>query len=189
MWLRYPLAAAVSYATFLLLLGIAIAWATRRLNAHRDGLRRDSQRHQYFSEDNGRRELGDVFDEFFDRSSDEFNRNPDSSGGFLIFLLAATVVLICVYFICVAPAFLAELIVEGACLSWLFQPRDRTGPNQWRAVALEQTALPALTMALCLMTIGIGLQMAAPGAETVVDACRKIAENCHVAAVQNDRLR
>jgi hypothetical protein len=189
MWLRYPVAFVASYSVFLLLLGSMIAYSTHRLNGQRKRLFRDSQRHQHRSEDTGRPELEDLIDRLFElaRHSNNGNGDPRGAAVLLLILLAATVVLICVYFICVAPAFLAELIVEGACLTWLYQPRDRLGLNRWHAVALEQTALPALIMAFSLMTIGIGLQISAPRAETAVEVWNQVKERPRAVAIQNGR--
>jgi hypothetical protein len=188
MGLRFPAAFAVSYSLFLFLLGLMVFRATNRIYAHQERLFRESQRHQCFSTSTGRRDLGEVSTDCFAplRNAQNGNQDPRAIAGILLFMLAATIVLICVYFVCVAPTFLAELIVEGACLAGLYRPRDRLAPFQWYPVALEQTVLPALAMAACFMVVGLSLQLSVPRAETVVDvwehaaACREVAARPNV---------
>ncbi len=95
---------------------------------------------------------------------------------FIIMMLSTTVILIGIYFIWMAPLIFAELIVEGALATWLYRPNARGPSANWFDVSLEQTGLPAILMTASLLAAGIGFQIYAPEAETVVDVMRHAAK-------------
>jgi len=170
MWLRYPLALVPAYGLFLALLGLLARRTARRLDGRREILQRFSLRRQrHFDND----ELK-TFDDFLDDFNEGMRQanQGDGGGGFpagIVMMLSATVVLVCIYFVCMAPIIIGELIVEGALATWLYRPSARGLAGNWFDVSLEQTGLPAFLMMVSLLAAGIGFQIYAPEAETIVD--------------------
>lgn len=177
MWLRYPLAWAASYGTFLLLLGVLVCRARQRIEASRDPIRRESLRRQYFNEDSEPPELSEVLNDYLE-SARQSHHNPP--GGLELILSAAvmlmslTIVIVSIYFIWIAPTFLAELVVEGGFIAWLYSPRCRGPRAHWFPVAFESTGIPALMIALVLFSSGVAMHLAAPQSTTIGEAVRHI---------------
>jgi Flp pilus assembly protein TadB len=177
MWLRYPLALAPAYGLFLICLGLLARRTARRLDARKDILRRYSLRRQSHSHDDDLRNVDDFLDDF-NEGMRQADHGGEGSGfpAFIIVMLSATVILVCIYFIWMAPLIFAELIVEGALATWLYRPNARGASANWFSVSLEQTGLPAILMTVSLIAAGIGFQIYAPEAETVVDVFRHAAK-------------
>jgi hypothetical protein len=114
------------------------------------------------------------FDELVDGVTDgarecEFPRDPRAIPAIVTLFLAITVVLICIYFISVAPALLAELVAEGGLVAWLYRPK-RFGPeSRWLTVAIEQTGVAAVALAAAYLGCGIVFQLWAPDATSIVE--------------------
>jgi hypothetical protein len=184
MWLRYPLALAVTYGLFLVLLSLLAMRTARRLDSRRDVLRRQSLRHQWHSdEEDELKKFNDFLDDVGDgfRQSNEAGKCCTALPAFLTLMLSATVILICIYFVWLAPVIFAELIVEGSLAMWLYRPNARGTSTNWFHISLEQTGLPAFLMAACLVTVGIGFQIYAPEAETIVDVFQHAARQHEIA--------
>src|SRR5260370_34195886 len=114
MWLRYPVALVPAYALLLIILGLLARDTGRRLDSRRELLRRHSLRHQWHSEE--RDELT-KFNDFVDDFSEGMRQADHGDGGAalpvaLMMMLSATVVLVCTYFIWMAPIIIGELVVE-----------------------------------------------------------------------------
>jgi hypothetical protein len=185
MWLRYPLAFAVTYSLFLLLLGSLAVRTARRLNSRCEVLQRQSLRHQWHSNEADEQK---KFDDFLDDFNEGMRQADQGDGGagvpaFVVMMLSATVVLACIYFIWMAPVLFGELIVEGALARWLYRPTARGLAGNWFDVSLEQTGLAAFLMTVSLLAAGIGFQIYAPEAETIVDVFRHAARR-EIAAAQ-----
>ena len=177
MWLRYPLALGASYLTFLFLLGMLAVRAARYLGDQCDRLRRDSSHRQYHSNDAELPDSSKLFDKLPD-SSDDVGRalgDPRAVPAYLMLLMSVTIVVVCIYFIWMAPVLLGEMVVEGSLAAWLYRPLLHGPQANWFSVALEQTGLAAVLLALCLMLTGIGFQLYAPQATNVVEVCREMA--------------
>jgi hypothetical protein len=186
MWLRYPVALVPAYALFLVLSGLLARRTARRLDARREVLRRQSRRRQWQSDETDEQR---KFDDFLDDVSEGMRHadNGDAGAGLpalIVTMLATTVVLVCIYFIWMAPVLFGELIVEGALATWLYRPSSRGLAGNWLDVSLEQTGLPAFLMAVSFLAAGIGFQVYAPEAETIVDVFHHAARQREVADAQ-----
>jgi hypothetical protein len=177
MWVRYPLALGASYFTFLFLLGMFAARAARHLSLCNQ-VRRDALRRQYHSDDGELPDGSGLFDNMPDVSDDigQALGDPRAIPAYLMLLMSVTIVVVCVYFIWMAPVLLAELVIEGSLAAWLYRPLLRGPQANWFSVALEQTGLAAVIVALCLTLTGIGFQLFAPRATNVVEVWREIAQ-------------
>lgn len=181
MWLRYPLAWGATYGVFLFLLGRLTARLAERVDRDGASIRHESLLRQVRNDAGNPPELSDWLDRLSDDSGRiEIRGGPEAASGYLVILLSFTIVLLCVYFIYVAPSLLAELVVEGALAVWLYRPTSRGLQAHWLAVALERTGLPALCLAAAFLLTGIGLQCYAPKAETIADVWQQ-AQQPHAA--------
>lgn len=176
MWLRYPLALAAAYTTFLVLSGLLATRLARRLAARQHEVRREVLRQQSRCEATDAPQLDEILDEFFDIAHNSCDRGNDPHGlpAWLLFLLAATVVLICVYYVCMAPLLIAELALEGGLMTWLYRPAFRGAAASCLTATLEQSGAAAMVLALSFMLAGAGLQIYAPRA-TTLEEVRQVA--------------
>ncbi len=173
---RYPLAMVTAYITFLAVVGMWVARAARRVENWERQIRREAIRRQQHNSDVDP-ELGDWIDAAVDTVDDAQTDidDPQAIPGAFMLLFAGTIVLVCAYFVWTAPAFLAELLVEGALVAWLYQPPARESPPHWFPIAVERTAAPALMMAFCAAFIGFGFQFYVPEATTLAEVLQYIA--------------
>ena len=114
-------------------------------------------------------DLADVMEGVTEDGGCPGNDNARNRAVLLMVCLAATVVLICAYWICLAPALLAELLVEGSLVSWLCKPAFRSSEEGWLPIAVERTLVPALVIALTFAVSGACFQRIAPQAQTIVE--------------------
>jgi hypothetical protein len=150
--------------------------AARRLAGETDRLRRAAIRHQTHSDYRPSRELSEWLDEAHDASEHaRADADPCAAPAYLTVLLATTVVAVCVYFVWIAPAFLADLTVEGAFVTWLYRPLLRRPREDCWPVAFELTGGPALVMALCILLTGLSFQLCAPQAKTIIEVWQHVA--------------
>jgi hypothetical protein len=191
MWLRYPLALATAYAAFLALLGVLVGRAARKLTGQCHHLRHDALRRQYRKGEPAPPELADFLDQFSDGMQDSGRevRDPRAIPAFVALWLSITVVLICIYFVWMAPVLLAQLIAEGALITSLYRPLARGLDPHWLSVALEETGGPTVIMAACLALTGVCFQLHAPAATNIVDVWRSVAQQAAAPQPANPRGR
>lgn len=198
MWVRYPLAVAVAYCTFLLLLAL---W----LWLQRPTLDMDSSVLDLIpSESTGPGEsfqfagrgysggggAGGSWAESVpssssvvpqgDSASHAGGLNLDLEEGWLI--VVAVIVLIgaliaSFYIIYIAPALLAELLVDGVLVAGLYRRVKGIERRHWLRAAVRQTLLPALLVALFLTVAGYTLQRAVPEAHTIGEIWNHLMRN------------
>ena len=184
MWLRYPLALGVSYVVFVVLLGMIVRRTARRLVNGQAEIRRDALRLQFRQND---AELPDP-NAFFDNISEAADQaqqqdaDPRALPVYLMLLLSLTVVLVCAYFIWMAPVLVADVAAEGALVGWLYRPRFRGFDDSWLPVALEQTGMPVLLLALAFTATGVGFQLYAPQATSVGEVWQHVLQQRKLAA-------
>lgn len=174
MWLRYPLALAAAYVMFLGVVGFWIGRTARRIETWQTLIRRDANRRQRQNSEVDP-ELGDWVETALDSFNDTHPQchNGKDVAATYVMLLAGTIVLVCVYFVWTAPAFLAELLIEGGLVAWLYRPPQRPDSTfGWLTVAFERTAAPALMMAACVAAMGVALQLYVPQANTIAEVIK-----------------
>ncbi len=71
------------------------------------------------------------------------------------------------YIIYIAPALLAEILVDGALVAGLYRRVKHIDQRHWLRAAVRQTLLPAFLVALCFTVAGYALQKAVPEANTL----------------------
>jgi hypothetical protein len=184
MWLRYPLALAASYIVFVALLGMFVRRAARRLLEDQDQIRRDALRLQFHRNDSELPDPNALLDNVSEaaREAGRQEVDPRAAPLFLMLLLSITVILVCVYYIWMAPVLLADVAVEGALVGWLYRPRFRASGSGWRQVAFEQTGVPAFLLALAFAATGVGFQLYAPQATTVAEVWQHVLQQRYLAA-------
>jgi len=103
---------------------------------------------------------------------------PSGSGVFAVdfeegcLILIAIVALIggavaCFYVIYIAPALLAEILVDGVLLAGLYRRVRNIEQRHWLLAAVRRTLAPAMLAAMFFAIAGWGLQKAVPEAHTI----------------------
>ncbi len=89
----------------------------------------------------------------------------------VIFLVAAVLAaaLSSVYVVWVAPAFMAELLLDGALVGGLYRRARQLERRDWLVDALRRTLLPLFLTTLLFLVAGALMQHAAPGATSIGD--------------------
>lgn len=77
-----------------------------------------------------------------------------------------------VYVIYIAPALLAELIIDGAVATTLYKPVKNIERHYWLTTGLKKTAIPAAIVAGLFAAAGFVMQAAEPSARTIGDFLR-----------------
>ena len=196
MWLRYPVAILIAYFVFLTLLALWL-WLQRRslepdpdfLDLIPDEL---SSGHGHSSGFGGGGDFGGAGSGGTWQSS----VSPPSSGasgggstrssgildldleeGWLIVVAIVALVgglIASFYIIWIAPALLAEILVDGALIAGLYKRVKPIEQRHWLRAAVRMTVVPALLVVLCFTVAGYSLQRAIPEAHTIGEAWKYI---------------
>lgn len=106
-------------------------------------------------------------------SLDSMDFDLDDGAALLIVALILLLVLgAFVYVIYIAPALLAELIIDGAVATTLYKPVKNIERRYWLGTALKKTAIPAVIIAGLFAAAGFVMQAAEPSARTFGDFLR-----------------
>ena len=190
MWLRYPIAILVAYCVFLLLLALWL-WLQRR------GLDIDPSVLDFIpSGPSGPEEsvqfggggdfsgggAGGTWGESVSPASSGVSSGGSASAtvgfdldleeGWLIVIAIAALVgglIASFYIIYIAPALLAEILVDGALVAGLYRRVKRIEQRHWLRAAVRRTLVPALLVSLFFTIAGYALQKAIPEAHTMGD--------------------
>lgn len=174
---RYPLAVAVAYATFL---GLLWVWLQRqatppRLSEDPEGflvtgaaalgaaaageeLAREEERQRQGSTHLGG--LGDA------------GNIGEHLGALVILVLIAAVctLIVSVYLVATSPLLLAELLVDGAVLGAISRKIRPDPPPHWSRAVVRRTWPAALVTAIVFGLVGYGIERVVPGAHTLAEA-------------------
>jgi hypothetical protein len=180
MHIRYPLAVAVAYATFLwqlrcwlrgqplvsqlsedpegLLLPGAVAFGAAALGdklAAEGGRRRKSP-----TDVSG---VGDLV---------QIGDIGEGASALVILVLIAgmTTLIVSIYLVVTSPMLLAELLVDGALLGAMSRAVSPDHPFHWSRAVVRRTWIAALVTAIVFGLVGFGIERIAPGARTVAEA-------------------
>ncbi len=182
MWIRYPAAVVLAYLVFLILLG-AWLWLQRR-SLDPDGLDvlelipSDAAHEHNVGEAEtpvGAADQSTWINDLPKAVSSEGSSalesmSPDWDDALPILLAIALIVVgLCasLYVIYIAPALLAEILVDGALIAGLYSRVKRIEQRHWLRAAVRRTVLPALGAAVLFGVAGYLLQSAAPDAHTL----------------------
>jgi hypothetical protein len=189
MWLRYPIAISIAYCVFLLLLALWL-WLQRRsldpdvpelpdldfIPAGHSGPEESS--HFGGGGDFGGGGAGGTWEENVSApsggssgpSSDSTALDLDLEEGWLVVIAMIALVgglIASFYIIYIAPALLAEILVDGALVAGLYKRVKHIEQRHWLRAAVRRTLVPALLVALCFTVAGYALQKAVPEASTI----------------------
>ena len=78
------------------------------------------------------------------------------------------------YVVYIAPALLAEILVDGVLLSGLYRRVKRIEQRHWRRAAARQTLFPALLAVVFFGIAGYAMQAAVPEARSIGDVWKHI---------------
>jgi len=172
MTLRYPVAVALAYGVFLLLLRL---W----LKLQSDGWGDAADLGMEVLENCDLVLSGDLdlpagsggFASHDGGSGFDLSFDLDDSTGILVviaLLIVAVAALGAVFWILwIAPALLAEVLVDGLVIAALYRRLRQPQPYGWLAGAIRRTCVPALLVALLLSVSGALLHRAAPEARSI----------------------
>lgn len=195
MWLRYPIAILIAYCVFLLLLRVWLWMHGRQLKVDLD----ESVLDLVPPDDFG---LGQTVDavgggdfggggsggswgesvtssQVSDSSSifDGLGLDLDLEEGCLI--VVALIALIgglvaSLYIVYIAPALLAEILLDGVLLVGLYRRVKHLEQRHWLQAAVRRTLLPALLCALFFAVAGYAMQKVVPEAHSIGDVWRHL---------------
>ena len=203
MWLRYPVAIAVAYGVFLLLLRVWL-WVNRPdefdLELVEDALEVSFDATESVDPGFGGGAdfagggAGGAWEESVSTvtsrsvssvasakgsGSSGFSFDLDLEDAWLIVI--AVVVLIgaaiaALYIVYIAPVLLAEILLDGVLMAGLYKRVKTIDHRHWLRAALRRTALPAVLVALFFTVAGFAMQKAAPGARSIGEVWQRITE-------------
>ncbi len=191
MWLRYPLAISLAYGVFLFLLWL---WLRLRrdipdidfpdinlgdldFSSHQStgsGLGSHFGGGRNFSGGGAGGSWGqNASVSSGGSSSPGFFPDLDLEEGWLIVLAVVALIgalLASLYVVYIAPALLAEILVDGALVAGLYKRVKRNQERHWLRAAVRQTVVPAVLVIVFFTVAGLALQKAVPGAHTIGQA-------------------
>jgi hypothetical protein len=197
MWLRYPLAILIAYCVFLLLLRLWL-WLQRHslevdfdpsvldFSSSEGSTHVESFRFSGGSGDAGGGGAGGSWGESVSSSSSISSGSSASSGGgfdldleegWLIVLAIIALIgglIASFYVIYIAPALLAEILVDGVLVAGLYKRVKYIEQRYWLRAAVRRTLLPAILAAIFFTGAGYALQKAVPEAQTIGEVWKHI---------------
>ena len=191
MWLRYPMAAIVAYCVFLLILYLWL-WLRRGgkldpnfdapgLELIPDAIPAGSESFKFGGGgDFGGAGAGGSWGESAsaaarvsaDSVSDASGFDVDLDAGWPVALAIVALLgglVASLYIIYIAPALLAEIIVDGILMVGIYKRLKKVERRHWLQGALRQTVVPAIVVVTFLTIAGYAMQKAAPGAQSIGD--------------------
>ena len=191
MWLRYPVAISVAYCVFLLLLALWL-WLHRRNRdldpPDLDFIPSDLIGQKVSLQDSSQFGGGGDFSGggaggswgesgptsssvgSSDGSVPDIGLDLDLEEGWIVVIAIVALVggvIASFYIIYIAPALLAEILVDGALVAGLYKRVKQVQGRHWLRAAVRRTILPAFLVALCFTVAGYALQKAVPEANTI----------------------
>ena len=182
---RYPLAVAFAYATFL---GLLWWWLRKQLAAQ--VALGDAER--LLGSAGTAALVSAALGEKLDPSADRRRKSASGTqwlsdlGGigdigvlgeglgmllFVFILAGACTLIVSLYLVFTAPVLLAELLVDGALLGAMSRGvAGQDPPRHWSSAVVRKTWLPAVATAAVFALIGLGIEHAVPGAHTLGQA-------------------
>jgi hypothetical protein len=189
MWVRYPVVILISYVVFLLLLRIWLWFRGRSLVldvdppslnlSFSDGLT-CGEGVGFSGGDAGGGGAGGSWGDGISSSSSvsssdtssstRFDPDLDLEEGCLIVIAVVALIggfVACFYVIYVAPALLADILVDGVLVAGLYRRVRKIEQRHWLLAAVRRTLAPAVLAAMFFAVAGWGLQKAVPEAHTI----------------------
>lgn len=205
MWLRYPVAIAVAYGVFLLLLRVwlwlnrpdefNVDWVEETIDVvTSDGVKSvdpgfgggadfagagaGGSWGESVSTVTTSRSLSTVSPAKGSGSSG-FNFDLDLEDAWLIVIAIIALLaaaIAALYIVYIAPALLAEILLDGVLMAGLYKRVKTIDHRHWLRAALRKTALPAVLVALFFAVAGFAMQKAVPGARSIGEVWQRVTE-------------
>ncbi len=189
MWLRYPIAILIAYCVFLLLLRLWLFLQRRNLDVDFDPSALDFSSSEASGHgeslqfggggDFGGGGAGGSWGESISSSSSASSGGSVSDGvgfdldleeGWLVVLAIVALIgglVASIYIIYIAPALLAEILVDGALVGGLYKRVKPIEQRHWLRAAVRRTLLPAILAAIFFTVAGYAMQKAVPAAHSM----------------------
>jgi hypothetical protein len=196
MWLRYPIAILIAYCVFLLLLRLWLWLQRHSLEADFDpsvldfsssesSTHVESFRFSGGGGDAGGGGAGGSWGESISSSSVSSGGSASSGGSFDLDLEEGWLIVIAIialiggliasfYIIYIAPALLAEILVDGALVAGLYKRVKHIEQRHWLRAAVRRTLLLVALAAIFFTVAGYTLQKAVPEAHTIGEVWKHI---------------
>ena len=182
MWARYPIAILIAYCVFLLLLRVWLWVHVRQLKVDLDPSGLDFISADYpgsgdSSYSGGRGGSSEVSSN--STALDFLGLDLDLDLGEGCLIVVALIALIgglvaSLYVVYIAPALLAEILIDGVLLVGLYRRVKQIEQRHWLRAAVRRTLLPALLCAMCFALAGYAMQKAVPDAHSIGDVWKHI---------------
>ncbi len=193
MAIRYPVAVAFAYLTFLFQVWVWVSWQRRRRPQRRPDVDLpdrfdvgDIGGLQPHLEVGGGSSGGAGATAHFETAPQSGASLTGSSGPGLelpeadelaVVLLALALALSAVvatgYLVWTAPTLFADALVDGVLAAGIYRRLRRSPDPSWVPGTLRKTWLPALAVAITALVVGLGLRHVAPGAHSIGDVWHK----------------
>ena len=195
MSLRYPIAILIAYSVFLLLLRVWLWVHGRPLKVELDESALDlispdigsgESVHPGGGGDFGGGGSGGSWGESVASSSEVSSNSPSldllgfdldlGEGCLIVVALIALIggLVASLYVVYIAPALLAEILIDGVLLVGLYRRVKDNEQRYWLQAAVRRTLLPALLCAMFFAVAGYALQKAVPEAHSIGDVWKHI---------------
>jgi len=195
MWVRYPIAILIAYGVFLLLLRVWLWVHGRPLKVDLDpsgldvippDLGSGESVHPGGGGDFGGAGSGGSWGESVTSPSEASSKTTpldilgfDGDLGEGCLIVVALIALIgglvaSLYIVYIAPALLAEILIDGVLLVGLYRRVKQIEQRHWLQTAVRRTLLPALLCAMCFALAGYAMQKAVPEAHSIGDVWKHI---------------
>jgi hypothetical protein len=183
MW-RYPLAAIVGYASFLLLIRLWIVWKRREFkvphdaphDAQIDWLSHGPADSELFA--GGRSGGGGGAADWGESSGDMIPGDMDVDGDLwpvvLVIVAAAAGGLALIYAVYMAPVLLAEVMVDAVLVTSAYRRLRIEERQHWTTSVMGRTRFPAACLVVGLSFVGWVLEQFAPAARSIGEVIRTL---------------
>ncbi len=176
MWLRYPLAAGLSYLVFLGLLRLWLGYQMSQVSPGGPG--------DHYSTGDAILDVADISTNLDATGMSGDGAVDHALGVFdldeVIFVVIAVVALlsgivVCLYVVWTGPALLAEVLVDGLVMSGIYRRMKVTDQSDWVSGTLRRTWIPAILVAISFAVAGFAMQKIAPNAHSIGQVVKHVA--------------
>lgn len=203
MWLRYPLAILFAYSLFLLLLRLWLFLQQPRSNNLGSSIDLPNVDPSYSPSPNygkgfsfsgeggdaGGAGAGVSWGNSAASTSSSSSSSAGGGGSFLgnldldleegwLLIIAVVAILggflATLYVIYIAPALLAEILVDGVLVTGLYKQLKKVEQRHWLRTAVRKTLLPAILATILFTVAGYAMQKAVPEAQSIGEVWRHI---------------
>ena len=195
MWLRYPVAILVAYGVFLILLRVWLSLSRPRewdvldiVETTVEVVSSDSTQVSNpgfggggdFAGGGGGGSWGQSVSTVTttkSSGSSGFSFDVDLEDAWLLLLVVvalAAALIVVLYVVYIAPALLAEILLDGVLLAGLYKRVKTIEHRHWLRGALRRTAVPAIIVVVLFTIAGFAMQRVAPEAHSVGEVWKHI---------------